>query len=251
MELSAATFGRQSCHLKINWKSKGLTCVRDRCNSAAKRALSKMRSGLTNDLKMSGEQPSESLRRCRSDTHEVAPLKTLCTRFGTPGAQLGEPITRHRTFFIICLSRCVNNICGKYRLNRLRQLFQLGRPGTSRQCHARRIKRRGEVPSSSQLVSPRHEPPLSPKRRLHLKPNTAFQAVKRGSQNKQNPCLRVHFKQQTRTQIVCYRADSGSQSSPRSRHFAECVNAPELMRSPPVSAMPRTVSSVTPPDASN
>ncbi len=41
-----------------------------------------------------------------------------------------------------------------------------------------RIKRRGEVPSSSQLVSPRHMPQLSPKVRQHLKPITDAVRVK-------------------------------------------------------------------------
>lgn len=41
-----------------------------------------------------------------------------------------------------------------------------------------RIKRRGEVPSSSQLVPPRRVPYLSPKVRQHLKPITNAEAVK-------------------------------------------------------------------------
>lgn len=42
-----------------------------------------------------------------------------------------------------------------------------------------------------------------------------------------------------------------TQSSPTSKLVAECVNAPMLIRSTPVSAMPFTVDRFTPPDASS
>jgi hypothetical protein len=112
----------------------------------------RLRRPLTSNSGMSGEQRCESLRRCRSDTHEVAPneKRRLTEKLRASGT-LRQNAYDRPTLFISTAAGDVNKKCGLNKVYRYRRLCRLRRPAANCQVRIPRNHRQlhAKVPASA------------------------------------------------------------------------------------------------------